>query len=264
MAAIGIKALHPSATATDDLPHILGYAVARSTAGLLLLDVWNGPSSSSRKFSIDKDGNTAISGNVSVAATKKAFLDGGSNTYLQEDAADNIIVVTGGTQALRITSTYLQVVGHIQIPATSKLLLDGGGDTYVSETSANVVRVTCGGTASLGITASAIGVPAAGKVYLDGVAVSGNTYIHESSADIMDFVAGGTTSARIVATYVQLAGNLLVNSGAGVGNGTGVVSIANASVVPNDNASGGGILYCEAGALKYRGSSGTVTTLGAA
>ncbi len=28
------------------------------------------------------------------------------------------------------------------------------------------------------------------------------------------------------------------------------------------NPSGGGLLYVEAGALKYRGSSGTVTTLG--
>jgi hypothetical protein len=33
---------------------------------------------------------------------------------------------------------------------------------------------------------------------------------------------------------------------------------------PSVSLSGGGIIYVEAGALKYRGSSGTVTTLGAA
>jgi hypothetical protein len=40
--------------------------------------------------------------------------------------------------------------------------------------------------------------------------------------------------------------------------------IANSVGVPSNNPTGGGILYVEAGSLKYRGSSGTVTTLGAA
>lgn len=46
--------------------------------------------------------------------------------------------------------------------------------------------------------------------------------------------------------------------------GDGVTYIANATVNPSANATGGGILYCTAGALTYRGSGGTVTTLGAA
>ena len=37
-----------------------------------------------------------------------------------------------------------------------------------------------------------------------------------------------------------------------------------ATAVPSTNPTGGGIIYVESGALKYRGSSGTVTTLGAA
>jgi len=36
------------------------------------------------------------------------------------------------------------------------------------------------------------------------------------------------------------------------------------TVVPSADPSAGGVIYVEAGALKYRGSSGTVTTLGAA
>jgi hypothetical protein len=35
----------------------------------------------------------------------------------------------------------------------------------------------------------------------------------------------------------------------------------NVTTPPNSNPSGGGILYVDAGALKYRGSSGTVTTI---
>lgn len=45
------------------------------------------------------------------------------------------------------------------------------------------------------------------------------------------------------------------------GSGSGVVGIKNATTVPTTNPTGGGVLYVEAGALKYRGSSGTVTTI---
>lgn len=58
--------------------------------------------------------------------------------------------------------------------------------------------------------------------------------------------------------------NIQLGAGAGFGSGDVVISIANAATVPTTNPSGGGILYCQGGALKYRGSSGTVTTLGAA
>jgi hypothetical protein len=41
----------------------------------------------------------------------------------------------------------------------------------------------------------------------------------------------------------------------------GNVFIGNSSSVPGSNPVGGGYLYVESGALKYRGSSGTVTTI---
>jgi hypothetical protein len=49
-----------------------------------------------------------------------------------------------------------------------------------------------------------------------------------------------------------------------VGGGQGVVAIQNAGTVPTTNPTGGGVLYVEAGALKFRGSSGTITTIAAA
>jgi hypothetical protein len=45
------------------------------------------------------------------------------------------------------------------------------------------------------------------------------------------------------------------------GSGTHVVFIANSTSAPTGNPTGGGILYVENGALKYRGSNGTVTTI---
>jgi len=58
--------------------------------------------------------------------------------------------------------------------------------------------------------------------------------------------------------------NILLNSGAGVGLGLGVVSIPNATTNPSTNPTAGGILYSDAGAGKWRGSGGTVTTFGPA
>lgn len=46
--------------------------------------------------------------------------------------------------------------------------------------------------------------------------------------------------------------------------GKGIVYLEGATTVPTGNPSGGGFLYVEAGALKYRGTSGTVTTIGPA
>ncbi len=45
------------------------------------------------------------------------------------------------------------------------------------------------------------------------------------------------------------------------GGGRGVIGIANALTVPTTNPVAAGILYAEGGALKWRGSGGTVTTI---
>lgn len=44
------------------------------------------------------------------------------------------------------------------------------------------------------------------------------------------------------------------------GGGSKVIAVANATVVPTSNPTGGGVSYAEGGAEKWRGSSGTVTT----
>lgn len=49
-----------------------------------------------------------------------------------------------------------------------------------------------------------------------------------------------------------------------LGGGVGVVAIGNAEFVPVNTPSGGGVLYAEGGALKWKGSNGQVTTIAAA
>jgi len=71
------------------------------------------------------------------------------------------------------------------------------------------------------------------------------------------------TGFETIVVFQRLAagGNIGIRTSSQFGGGQGVMAIANASVVPSVNPAGGGILYVEDGALKYRGSKGTVTTI---
>jgi hypothetical protein len=111
-----------------------------------------------------------------------------------------------------------------------------------------------------------------------------------------------TVAAQSVTGTSQTAANLVIDAGGGSGgtncsggnvfvrvgdeSGTGTVGnfalqeknaaapnfqamelgmyIANSIAAPTGNPSGGGFLYVEGGALKYRGSSGNIVTLAAA
>lgn len=74
----------------------------------------------------------------------------------------------------------------------------------------------------------------------------------------LNLSSGSLTVPSNGITNTMLAGSI---SSSKLGDGSGALAISNASPVPSTNPTGGGILYVEAGALKYRGSSGTVTTI---
>ena len=78
-------------------------------------------------------------GNVYMNATKKLFLDGGSNTYITESSNDVISFFTSGTQRVTVSTTALTLANSLQliIAATKSLILDGSGDTSISETADN-------------------------------------------------------------------------------------------------------------------------------
>jgi len=65
----------------------------------------------------------------------------------------------------------------------------------------------------------------------------------------------------VVFQRLAAGGNIGIRTTSQFGGGRGVMAIANAAVAPSINPAGGGILYVEDGALKYRGSNGTVTVI---
>lgn len=82
---------------------------------------------------------------------------------------------------------------------------------------------------------------------------------------------GGTTNATIFdldTTNTSLTGTTVTLANIAYGgspvlniSSAGVCILSNTTAAPSTNPSGGGALYVESGALKYRGSSGTVTTI---
>jgi hypothetical protein len=60
---------------------------------------------------------------------------------------------------------------------------------------------------------------------------------------------------------IDRLGNVGIGTSSQFGGGTGVIGLANAGTNPSTNPTGGGVLYADSGALKWRGSSGTTTTI---
>lgn len=104
-----------------------------------------------------------------------------------------------------------------------------------------------------------------GKTYFT-ITPSVETVINDDSQDIDFRVEGDTLTHMLFMDGSNATENIALLTTA-VPNWQTMdrgIFVGNASTVPTGNPTAGGFLYVEAGALKYRGSSGTVTTLGAA
>ena len=65
-----------------------------------------------------------VNDDLALSATKKLYFDTGSNTYIHEPTGDQLAVVTGGTEKLRITSNGSVGIGNT---ASSNIKLDVEG-----------------------------------------------------------------------------------------------------------------------------------------
>ena len=91
---------------------------------------------------------------------------------------------------------------------------------------------------------------------------AGSVLARINSSGQIQTSAIGDVSTGLTAISPQANRSIQLASGtASLGGGAGVIGIANAGTVPSSNPTNGGILYVEAGALKYRGSGGTITTI---
>lgn len=144
-----------------------------------------------------------------------------------------------------------------------------GTDISVFRSSATTLNFTCqnlnlgNGAALATATATELSfylTGTAGRALLYG-GPSGSAYIalhgstHATKASTVDIQSGGA----ITATF-DTARNLLLGGMTAGTSAAKILALADATA-PTTSPAGGGQIYVEAGALKYRGSGGTVSTL---
>lgn len=135
----------------------------------------------------------------SVPSTNKIYLDGGTDTYIYESSANQISFFTNGTNKMNLSASTLALTSNtdLSLEPTKKLYLDGGTDTYIHESAANVISLFCGATNSASLRADSFALPAAAKIFLDGVAASGGTYVQEISDGEVVIFCNGTEHFRV-------------------------------------------------------------------
>jgi hypothetical protein len=142
----------------------------------------------------------------------------------------------------------------LQTVGTDRLLIDSSGNVGVGVTPINKLQVAASALAAVPAAGASGHMFAIGSTpygIAAGALTSGNSYIQATRWD------GTATNYDLL---LQPNGGNLGFNGLSFGGGSKVIFIGNGTA-PSSNPTAGGILYVEAGALKYRGSSGTITTL---
>jgi hypothetical protein len=169
----------------------------------------------------------------------------GNGMYLP--AANTLGWSVNGAEAMRLTSTGL-VIGTTVIASGG-----GGGLTLGDTTTGKSLHVYSSSYGNNG-AANFYGTDNGMKLQM-GALSSTRGYIFANTGCDIELFTNGTSRALL-----DSSGNLGLG-GTSFADGAVVMFIANATTAPTTNPTGGGLLYVEGGALKYRGSSGTVTTI---
>jgi hypothetical protein len=251
-----------AATATAALAALSGTpisAIRSITASAVTAAAWDVLLCDATSNAITVTLPTATAGNrVTVKKT-----DAGANAVTLTGTVDGAVnpTLTNQHQALNLVadgSTWRQVVR-----TSLATLVD-----YPATTDARYMMLT-GGTITGTITSSQ---SATGNTSMACI-VAGDTFDRYRMLPTGEVTLGPGTAARDVRWYrsavgvmktdttIQAVVALAIGSTVSLGGGSGVLGINNAATAPTTNPSGGGVMYAEAGALKWRGSSGTVTTI---
>jgi hypothetical protein len=157
---------------------------------------------------------------------------GNTNLITVNNASANVLVKNGTTVAPTLTAGSLSLVQTVVVAAVTNAVTSAAG-TVITIANSQLLTPALTNVA---------------PVVLNGFySIFNCVYDKPGSTLVASSGTGGTTNAIDYFEFIN-ADRLLMQNGP----------------APSANLTGGGIIYVEAGALKYRGSSGTITTLGPA
>jgi hypothetical protein len=197
---------------------------------------------------------------IQLGATASAVVDSsggfGTNYYFDGTnyryvSTSSVALYSAATGQHRWFTAPSGTAGNV-ITLTQAMTLDANGNLGVGVVPTNVAGYNA--LTHSGSTGSTFEQRVAG-VLTGSLTTDTQVYLRSITNIPLVFGTNNTERARIDAN-----GNVLVGMTATATSSAKTLHLANATV-PTANPTGGGVLYVEAGALKYRGSSGTVTTI---
>ena len=162
---------------------------------------------------------------------------------------------------------FTNVTGITTVPLTVKAIASQTADLQQWQNSSGTVL---GRVASNGVIKANVGLVAESNTSGNYTALQVNSYVTSGVGIIIVGAASQTAdlqqwmnSAGTVLAKVNSSGNIVAGNMAIATSSVSTIHISNGTI-PSADPTGGGVLYVEAGALKFRGSSGTVTTIAVA
>ena len=261
---------------------------ASNRAGGANVEVRNQTSSGNTGFAAVADTSNRVSGGILVTGTTYGDVNGTIKGALHLSIGDS----SGGgadRPMIFLNNQRGDFRWRVDGPGDDDLIaqFDGNGDISYTQSvrtvGSGITHITVTSAAHTGLTASSeytavnFNLSAAMERDTGAVAtdrtfrVQGPTYKFVAASvvtasitwDVTAATAGAnaTITNRLAARFTGAVGFDTTDLGSGDG---AILAIANATTVPTTNPTGGGVLYTEAGALKWRGSGGSITTLGIA
>ena len=228
------------------------------------------PASTTGTIRLSKNGIVSFRNSTNSADIAAIQISSGSLVLNGETASGGITFLGGNSILLNVGNSGSQSVMTLADGTTSIMQFNGGGGLgaaclQIHSTSANTGAPLVINAQEALLTGGALALSSGGGATVQGrIAMQLGGYINGNSAagglQLLELVNLGSTSVprgivSLCNTYSLTSTYMPANTG------NGVIYIANASTVPTANSVGGGILYVEGGALKYRGTSGTSTII---
>ena len=209
--------------------------------------------------------NTSVVANVNVGigTTSPASFTNFTTLTINNATQGGVLQLqTNGTNALQINSNtadsqiyeYRNVPLIISTNATERMRITSGGEVLINTTS----------NASSAKLVTAINTTTAHTSFIgfDNLSSGANDWAITLGGAVNDLAIRNVSGSYNAIEMGNATGGANIGfNGNSFGNGELVIFIKNRVTAPTANPTGGGILYVESGALKYRGSSGTVTTI---
>ena len=238
----------------------------RSAYGTLNVD---GPTGA--VFGVRYNGTTKLSLGVDAtngyidAPASTIFRTNGTTTALTLDSSQHFKLTPAVASSITTTQSAPQIRMGSRASGRSNVVLDStAGRVWSLENTGTSLTVGYSGLDAVTIAETTGDATFAGKVGIGRSTGSTTATLEVTRGTTGEiFRADYATAYRILATEIGvfLGENIGFSTTTQFGGGSRVIGIANATTAPTTNPINGGVLYVEAGALKYRGSSGTVTTI---